>query len=81
MKAKLLALDRDTFNRILGSIESYLHLDYSDFCRSIDHHYDDGDEESKRNITVNLSAHDVKFEKNNWTTESSNDVSSALAPN
>ena len=36
MKAKLLALDRDTFTRILGSIESYLHLDYSDFCRSID---------------------------------------------
>jgi len=36
MKAKLLALDRATFNRILGSIESYLHLDYSDFCKSID---------------------------------------------
>lgn len=58
MKAKLLALDRDTFNRILGSIESYLHLDYSDFCRSIIHNTED-EEESKRNITVNLSAHDV----------------------
>ena len=55
MKAKLLALDRDTFNRILGSIEQYLHLDYSNFCRSIDHNACD-EEESKRDITVNLSA-------------------------
>lgn len=54
-KAKLLALDRDTFTRILGSIEQYLHLDYSDFCKSIDRTNEYDDEESKRNITVNLS--------------------------
>jgi len=58
MKAKLLALDRETFIRILGSIEPCLHLDYSDFCRSIDHEPDQ-EEESKRNITVNLSANDL----------------------
>ena len=81
-KAKLLALDRDTFTRILGSIESYLHLDYSDFCKSIDHgRYDE--EESKRNITVNLSAlrDDVdghQIQQQNWTSQSSNELNSAL---
>lgn len=54
IKAKLLALDRDTFTRILGSIESYLHLDYSDIQKSFDRVFIE--EESKRREFPNLSA-------------------------
>ena len=53
-KAKLLALDRDTFTRILGSIEQYLHLDYSDMFKSFDNV--NALEESKQiDMTIGLS--------------------------
>ena len=87
LKAKLLALDRDTFTRILGSIEQYLHLDYSDICRSFDRV--NQEEESKReNITVDISGlreQDILIdsqhvENNNWTHESSNEINAAFAP-
>lgn len=76
LKAKLLALDRATFTRILGSIEQYLHLDYSDICKSFERV--DLEEEIKReNMPVNLSALtrddacSEHIENNNWTHESS----------
>ena len=37
-KVKLLSLDRDTFNRILGQIEQYLQRDYSDIMNSHSFH-------------------------------------------
>ena len=84
-KAKLLALDRDSFTRILGSIEQYLHLDYSDFCKSFDRV--NMEEEAKRknsDFTVNLSAfrkdEEIEhLEKNNWTYESSHEINAAIA--
>ena len=55
LKAKLLALDRDTFTRILGSIEQYLHLDYSDICQSFDRVVNLEEENKRENITVDMS--------------------------
>jgi len=73
LKAKLLTLDRDTFTRILGSIEQYLHLDYSDFCRSI---MISDEDEVRRDLTVNLSRFREEVDgqemgKQNWTSENS----------
>lgn len=82
-KAKLLSLDRATFTRILGSIEQYLHLDYSDFCKSFDRVNLEEEEKKDNDITVNLSGfrRDVEMdhvEKNNWTYESTEEVNAAL---
>ena len=81
-KAKLLALDRGTFTRILGSIEQFLHLDYSDFCKSVD--LVNELEEKKRNskdMTVNLSALKDEVDSHharNWTNESCTDINEAI---
>jgi len=82
-KAKLLSLDRASFTRILGSIEQYLHLDYSDFCKSFDRVNMEEEDKKDNDITVNLSAFrkEVEMEhvqKNNWTYESSTEVNAAL---
>ena len=46
-KLKLLALDRDAFNRILGQIDQYLNRDYSDLMKSL--YRVDQEEEKKAN--------------------------------
>ena len=83
-KAKLLALDRAAFNRILGSIEHFLHLDYSDFCRSIV--IQEESKEANIDLTVNLSylgkndddTESQHVKRNNWSCESNNDVNDVI---
>ena len=80
-KAKLLALDRATFTRILGSIEQYLHLDYSDFCKSFERVEKEENKRNKDNMDFSALKEDMEneqVEQNNWTYESNNEVNAAL---
>ena len=80
-KAKLLALDRATFTRILGSIEQYLHLDYSDVCKSFERVEGEEFKRNKDNMDFSALRDDIEnehVEQNNWTYESNTEVNDAL---